>query len=100
VAPPAGAGVAEAEPADGRHAIVAPLVGTFYRCPDPGAKPFVEVGDVVEADQEVGIVEAMKIMNRVVADRPGRVAEFAVADGEMVEFAQAIMYLDPVPSTA
>jgi acetyl-CoA carboxylase biotin carboxyl carrier protein len=101
VMPPAVAGTAELESsADGRHAIIAPLVGTFYRCPEPGAKPFVEVGDVVEADQEVGILEAMKIMNRIVADRPGRVAEFAVADGEMVEFEQVIIYLDPVPSSS
>ena len=92
--------VPEESAAVGRHAIIAPLVGTFYRCPEPGAKPFVEVGDLVEAGQEVGIVEAMKIMNRIVADQDGRVAEFAVADGEMVEFAQAIMYLDPIAGTA
>jgi acetyl-CoA carboxylase biotin carboxyl carrier protein len=106
-APPSAAATPGAEPqvrasgtgepvAAGRQAVVAPLVGTFYRCPEPGAKPFVDVGDVVEAGQEVGIVEAMKIMNRIVADQPGRVAEFAVADGEMVEFAQVIMYLDPL----
>jgi acetyl-CoA carboxylase biotin carboxyl carrier protein len=96
------AGVADTEePArTGRHAIVAPLVGTFYRCPEPDAKPFVELGDLVEPDQPVGIVEAMKIMNRILADQPGRVAEFVVTNGEMVEFAQVIMYLDPVEGTA
>ena len=101
VAPPAvPLAVPEESAAAGRHAIIAPLVGTFYRCPEPGAKPFVEVGDLVEVGQEVRVVEAMKIMNRIVADQEGRVAEFAVADGEMVEFAQAIMYLDPIAGTA
>lgn len=89
------------EPAStGRHAVVAPLVGTFYRCPEPGAKPFVEVGDVLEPSQEIGIIEAMKIMNRIVTDQPGQVVEFAVEDGEMVEFAQVIVYLDPVAEPA
>jgi acetyl-CoA carboxylase biotin carboxyl carrier protein len=79
-----------------RHAIVAPLVGTFYRAPEPGSPPFVNVGDVVARDQPVGIVEAMKIMNRIVADREGRVAEVLVPDGQMVEFEQVLMYLEPI----
>ena len=57
---------------DDRHAIVAPLVGTFYGAPQPGADPFVKVGDTVDAGQTVGIVEAMKLMNQVQADEPGR----------------------------
>jgi acetyl-CoA carboxylase biotin carboxyl carrier protein len=85
---------APAPPVDGRHAITSPLVGTFYRAPEPGARPFVEVGDTVQAGQPVAIVEAMKIMNRIVADRPGRVAEIAAEDGDMVEFAQPLIYLD------
>ena len=59
---------------DGRHPIVAPLVGTFYRPPQPGAKPFVEEGDVVDEGQTVAIVEAMKLMNQVKADQAGKVA--------------------------
>ena len=73
-------GAAEAEP-DNRHAIVAPLVGTFYRAPQPGAEPFVEVGDTVDVGQSVGIVEAMKLMNQVLADEPGTVAEILVENG-------------------
>jgi acetyl-CoA carboxylase biotin carboxyl carrier protein len=99
-APPVGlAAVSEsaaAAEADNRHPIVAPLVGTFYRSPQPGAKPFVEEGDVVDAGQTVAIVEAMKIMNQVNADRGGRVAEIVAKDGDWVEFQQVIMYLEPI----
>jgi acetyl-CoA carboxylase biotin carboxyl carrier protein len=80
--------------ADGRHAIVAPLVGTFYRAPQPGADPFVEVGAVVEEGQTVAIVEAMKLMNQVRADRRGRVAEILVTDGDWVEFEQPLVLLE------
>jgi acetyl-CoA carboxylase biotin carboxyl carrier protein len=94
-AAPAGPVAAEvaAEP-DGRHPIVAPLVGTFYRAPQPGAKPFVEEGDIVEPGQTIGIVEAMKLMNQVKADEGGRVAEIVAGDGEWVEFEQVLMYLE------
>jgi acetyl-CoA carboxylase biotin carboxyl carrier protein len=81
---------------DGRHPIVAPLVGTFYRAPQPGAKPFVEEGDVVDEGQTVAIVEAMKLMNQVKADRGGRVAEIVAKDGEWVEFEQVLIYLEPM----
>jgi acetyl-CoA carboxylase biotin carboxyl carrier protein len=74
---------------DDRHAVVAPLVGTFYRAPEPGAPPFVEVGDVVEA---------MKVMNRIEADRAGRVTEILVDDGQMVEFEQRLLIIEPLDS--
>jgi acetyl-CoA carboxylase biotin carboxyl carrier protein len=100
---PAAAPAADAAPAaegepelDGRHPIVAPLVGTFYRAPQPGAKPFVEEGDVVDEGQTVAIVEAMKLMNQVKADQGGRVAQIVCTDGDWVEFEQPIMYLEPV----
>ena len=89
VGPPAAA------PTRQRHPIVAPLVGIFYRSPEPGAPPFVEIGDVVEAGQPVAIVEAMKIMNRITAECAGTVVEIAVESGEMVEFEQVLMYLEP-----
>jgi acetyl-CoA carboxylase biotin carboxyl carrier protein len=96
-APAVAAGEDGAPPAeDNRHKIVAPLVGTFYRAPQPGAKPFVEEGDVVDEGQTVGIVEAMKLMNHVNADQGGKVAEIVAGDGEWVEFEQALMYLAPV----
>lgn len=77
-----------------RQAITAPLVGAFYRRPEPGAEPFVEEGDVVEAGQTVAIIEAMKIMNPIEADRPGRIAKILVGDGEVVEFGQELMLLE------
>ncbi|MGB2953927.1 MAG: acetyl-CoA carboxylase biotin carboxyl carrier protein [Gaiellaceae bacterium] len=92
----AGEAAAEAAELDHRHPIIAPLVGTFYRSPQPGAKPFVEEGDVVDEGQTVAIVEAMKLMNQVSADQGGRIAEVVAADGDWVEFEQVLMYLEPV----
>jgi acetyl-CoA carboxylase biotin carboxyl carrier protein len=80
---------------DNRVAVLAPLVGTFYRSPGPGQKPFVEDGSTVSVGDTVCIVEAMKLMNEVAAGEGGRVAEIVVADGERVEFEQVLMYLEP-----
>jgi acetyl-CoA carboxylase biotin carboxyl carrier protein len=104
VAAPGGAAAAPAPAAsadgdaaqDGRHPVVAPLVGTFYRAPTPGAKPFVEEGDVVDEGQTVAIVEAMKLMNHVKSDRAGKVAEILCTDGDWVEFEQPLIYLEPL----
>ncbi|GAA4732022.1 acetyl-CoA carboxylase biotin carboxyl carrier protein [Modestobacter marinus] len=74
-------------------AVHAPLVGTFYAAPAPEAGPFVRVGDEVEAGQTLGIVEAMKLMNPIVADEAGVVAEVVVGDAESVEYGQVLMYL-------
>jgi acetyl-CoA carboxylase biotin carboxyl carrier protein len=87
----AGAGAPEL---DGRHPIKAPLVGTFYRAPQPGSPPFVNEGDTVDEGQVVAIVEAMKLMNQVQADKAGKVAEILADDGAWVEFEQVLMYLD------
>jgi len=92
----AGPSVEEVAEADGRHPVLAPLVGTFYRAAQPGAKPFVEEGDVVDEGQTVAIVEAMKLMNQVKADQAGKVAEILCSDGDWVEFEQPIMYLEPL----
>lgn len=81
---------------DRGHPVLAPLVGRFFRAPKPGADPFVNEGDVVEATQILCIVEAMKVMNEVTAGRPGRVGDMVVEDGEYVEFEQVLMYLEPV----
>jgi acetyl-CoA carboxylase biotin carboxyl carrier protein len=91
-----GASGAFAAITDERTPVLAPLVGTFYRAAQPGSKPFVEEGDVVDAGQTVCIVEAMKLMNEVGAGESGRVAEILVEDGEPVEFEQVLMYLEPV----
>lgn len=81
---------------DGSFHVEAPLVGTFYRASAPGARPFVEVGDEVEEGRQVAIVEAMKLMNAVTAERAGRVVEVLVPDGRPVEYGQPLFVLAPV----
>lgn len=96
---PAETGVRAEEPApereDGAFVVNAPLVGTFYRAPSPDAGPFVEVGDKVEAGQQVAIVEAMKLMNAVTAEQGGRVVEVLVDDATPVEYGQPLFVLAP-----
>jgi len=85
-----------ADPADrppGSYAVRSPMVGTFYRSREPGARPFVEVGQEVSAGTEVGIVEAMKLMNVIQADRTGRILQVLVADGAPVEYDQPLVLL-------
>jgi acetyl-CoA carboxylase biotin carboxyl carrier protein len=77
------------------HFVCAPTVGTFYQAPEPGAAPFVEVGALVNAGQQVGIVEAMKLMLPVEADRAGRVIEVLVGNGVSVEYGQRLLALGP-----
>ena len=81
--------------ADGRHAVTAPMVGTVYLAPEPGAPPFVQVGQSVEADTQVGIVEVMKLMNSIVAGQKGVVSDILVEDGEAVEYAQPLFFITP-----
>jgi acetyl-CoA carboxylase biotin carboxyl carrier protein len=73
----------------------APLLGTFYRAPKPGAAPFVEVGSRVEEDTVVGIVETMKLMNPVLAGVRGTVVEICVADGRFAEQGAVLLRVDP-----
>jgi acetyl-CoA carboxylase biotin carboxyl carrier protein len=82
------------ETVEGYHEC-APLVGTFYLAPSPGAPPFVRPGDRVEVGQQLGIVEAMKLMNPLEATRAGTVVEVLVADGTAVEYGQPLVLLDP-----
>jgi acetyl-CoA carboxylase biotin carboxyl carrier protein len=81
-------------PKDNLMPVKAPLVGVFYRAPSPGEKPFVEVGDTVEQGQQVGIVEAMKVMNEVASDYRGVVVEILVESGEAVQYEQPLMRID------
>jgi acetyl-CoA carboxylase biotin carboxyl carrier protein len=74
-----------------RFYICAPMVGTFYHAPEPGAEPFVSVGDLVGAGQQVGVVEAMKLFNAIDAERPGRVVEVLVPDATAVEYGQRLI---------
>lgn len=75
--------------------IKSPMVGTFYRSPEPGARPFVEVGQQVEADTTVCIIEVMKLMNSIPAGAKGVVTHILVGDAEPVEFGQVIMVIEP-----
>ncbi|GAA5193996.1 hypothetical protein GCM10023322_57290 [Rugosimonospora acidiphila] len=86
-----------AEPAKraGQSSIVSPMVGTFYRAAEPGAAPFVAVGDLIEPGKVIGIVEAMKLMNEITAGQAGRVLDVLVDDGQPVEFGQALIALAP-----
>lgn len=73
------------------HEVTAPLLGTFYRAPKPGAPPFVEGGSTVEPDTVIGIIEVMKLMNSVRAGVRGTVAEILASDGALVEFGEPLL---------
>ncbi|GAA1557851.1 hypothetical protein GCM10009827_093470 [Dactylosporangium maewongense] len=77
-----------------RAALTSPAVGVFYRAPEPDAAPFVAVGDTVTEGQQIGIVEAMKLMIPVHAERAGRIAEALAADGAPVEYGEPLFALD------
>ncbi|HEU5171655.1 MAG TPA: acetyl-CoA carboxylase biotin carboxyl carrier protein [Gemmatimonadales bacterium] len=86
--PPLAAGAALKE-------IRSPMVGTFYRAPEPGAEPYVTVGTRITAGQTVCIIEAMKIMNEIEAEIAGVVREVCVEDAQPVEFGQVLLRVDP-----
>lgn len=93
--PRAGAGAGEA----GVRHVTSPTVGVFYHAPEPGAQPFVSVGDTLTEGRQVGIVEAMKLMIPVTATEPGRVVEVLVPDGAAVEYGQPLVaYVPPGPA--
>jgi acetyl-CoA carboxylase biotin carboxyl carrier protein len=75
--------------------IRAPMLGTFYGAPKPGARPFVAIGDRISAATAVGIIEVMKLMNSVSAGVEGVVVEVLVRDGDLVEFEQVLMRVRP-----
>jgi acetyl-CoA carboxylase biotin carboxyl carrier protein len=79
----------------GSVVIKSPMVGTFYRSPEPGGKPFVEVGQQVSPDTIVCIIEVMKLMNSLSAGSAGRVTHVLVIDAEPVDMGQALIVIDP-----
>ena len=79
----------------GSVVIKSPMVGTFYRSPEPGAKPFVEVGQKVSPDTTVCIIEVMKLMNSLSAGSAGRVTHVLANDAEPVDMGQALIVIDP-----
>jgi acetyl-CoA carboxylase biotin carboxyl carrier protein len=93
-AAPAAAPAAVPEPPPG-HQITAPMVGTFYAAPSPGAKPFVEIGSTVEAGDTLCVIEAMKMMNQIESDVKGRVVSILCENGSPVEFGQLLFIIEP-----
>jgi len=83
-------------PSNGYHRVESPMVGTFYRAPEPGAPPFVEVGDVVAPGQTLCILEAMKLMNEVKADLEAFLRSINVENAQPVEFGQVLFELEPL----
>lgn len=77
-----------------KNAVTSPMVGTVYLSPEPGAAPFVNVGDQVQEGQTLLIVEAMKVMNPITAPRAGRVVQLLVSDGEPVEYGEPLVILE------
>ena len=85
---------------EGLVAVRPPLLGTFYRAPQPGAPPFVDVGDAVEEETVVGIVETMKMMTPVHAGVRGTVVEFRTANGDFADADAVLLVVDPASGTA
>ncbi len=96
---PDAASIPEAQPAvapapAAGHEVTAPMVGTFYASPTPGARPFVEIGSQVEAGDTLCIIEAMKMMNQIETDVAGRVVSVQVENGEPVEYGQVLFIIE------
>jgi len=92
-AAPAAAAPAEPEPGQEGHVVKAPMVGTFYRCSSPDAKPFVEVGQAIKEGDTICIIEAMKLMNEIETDASGVVKAILVENGQPVEYGQPLFIL-------
>jgi acetyl-CoA carboxylase biotin carboxyl carrier protein len=94
-AAPSAATAAAAQSAEAAgHAVKSPMVGTFYRSASPGAKPFVEVGSVVKEGQTICIIEAMKILNEIEADKSGTVTQILCENGQAVEYGQTLLVIE------
>lgn len=76
--------------------IKAPMVGTFYRAPSPDAKPYVEIGEVIEAGQVICIIEAMKLMNEIKSEVKGKIIEVLVENANSVEYGQDLFMVEPL----
>jgi acetyl-CoA carboxylase biotin carboxyl carrier protein len=94
-APAASNPAAAAAPAPGAegHVLKAPMVGTFYRAASPGAKAFAEIGDAVKTGQTVCIIEAMKLMNEIEADKDGTIKAILVENGQPVEYGEPLIVI-------
>ena len=92
-AAPAAAAAAAAAAVSG-HQVKSPMVGSFYRAASPGAKPFVEVGDTVKEGETLCIIEAMKILNEIEADKSGVVTRILADNGQAVEYGQPLFVIE------
>jgi acetyl-CoA carboxylase biotin carboxyl carrier protein len=86
--------VAAKPPVNDKHSVKAPMVGTVYLCPSPGAKQFVEIGQTVKAGDTLCIIEAMKMFNQIEADKAGTVTALLVENGIPVEFNQPLVVIE------
>jgi acetyl-CoA carboxylase biotin carboxyl carrier protein len=89
---PAAAAAPKARPNE--HVVTAPMVGTFFAAPSPGAKAFVEIGEEVKVGQVLCIIEAMKMMNQIEADKGGRITSIMAHNGDPVEFGQPLFVIE------
>ena len=98
MAAPAPAVLAPAAPAEPAapegHAVKSPMVGTFYRSASPGGKAFVEIGSAIKEGEPICIIEAMKIMNEIEADKSGTVTQILCENGQAVEFGQPLFVIE------
>ena len=96
-APAVAAAPTEAAPAPvvpAGHVVKSPMVGTFYRSASPGAKPFVEIGSAIKEGETICIIEAMKILNEIEADKTGTVVQILTDNGEAVEYGQPLFVIE------
>lgn len=91
---PAAAAAPEAPAAPAGHAVKSPMVGTFYRASSPGAKPFAEIGSVIKEGETICIIEAMKILNEIEADKSGTVTRILSENGQAVEYGQPLFIIE------
>lgn len=91
---PAVAAAPPPPPVETGHTVKSPMVGTFYRAANPGAKPFAEVGDTIKEGDPICIIEAMKIMNEIEADKSGTVVRLLCENGQAVEFGQPLFIIE------
>jgi acetyl-CoA carboxylase biotin carboxyl carrier protein len=87
---------AEPDSEAGLHIITSPIVGTFYRSPNPESEAYASVGDHIAKGKVLCIVEAMKLMNEIEAERPGRLVEVLIQNGSPVEYGEALFRFEPV----
>lgn len=92
--PAAAPASAKAQTSSG-HEVIAPMVGTFYRAPSPGAPPFVEVGSVVRKGQPLCLIEVMKLFTTINSEFDGRIAQIGAENGELVEYGRTLFVIEP-----